>query len=283
LIKEFQHILSLLTADFINIDEMVIPQTFLDSRKKVKPVGVTGQSVGRKMKLAGEIVGKQAVELQRYVDGKNCKWESTTYKLETLHQAKYLTVYGSQENIQDMDELYSVIPRRYVRFVSFSDRELENVKKIDVHNWMSYDEFMKGENKLFKRCATSYRIKQFKSSYSSLFDRRYYLEDLSTSLLKNLDDLHSYVLEHYVNNGSQGILSRIAILAEEKNLFDPEIYQTLLDAQSKLDKLPFLNYMFNRMSYGNNTDGINCVRDLCKYHKFRLDIKNYKNNIVEQN
>jgi hypothetical protein len=148
---------------------------------------------------------------------------------------------------------------------------------------MSYDKFMKGESKVFKRCATSYRIKQFKSSYSSVFDRRYYLEDLSTSLLKNLNDLYSYVSEYYVNNGSQSMLSRIAILAEEKNLFDPEIYQTLLDAQSKLDKLPFLNYMFNRMSYGNNTDGTDCVRDLCKYHKFRLDIKNYKNNIVEQN
>jgi hypothetical protein len=281
LIKEFQHILSLLTADFINIDEMVIPQTFLDSRKKVKPVGVNGQIVGRKMKLAGEIVGKQAVELQRYVNGKNCKWESTTYKLETLHQAKYLTVYGSQDNVESMDKLYSVIRKPTIRFVTFSDRELENVKKLDVHNWMSYDEFMKGENAVFKRTVTAYLIKQLKSSNTSVFDKTHTVKKLSSSLYNKIYSLNEYVRTWYISNGDQGGYSMMRKIAEEKNLFDVVTYQTYLDVQAILERLPFMNYLINKMCWESDV-AVDCLKDLCKYHKLRLDVKNYKNNIVEE-
>ena len=281
LIKEFQHILSLLTADFINLDDLVVPQSFLDSRKKVKPAGVNGQTTGRR-KITGEIVGKQAVELQRYVQDKNCKWESTIYKLETLHKANYLTVYGSQENVEMMDKLYSVIPRQAIKFVSFSDRELENVKKLDVHNWMSYDEFMKGENAVFKRTVTAYVIKQLKSSNSNVFDRTHAIRDLSTSLYTKIASLNSYVTNWYLSNGDQGGYSMMRKIAEEKNLFDMNTYQTYLDVQVVLERLPFMNYLLGRMTYGVSSEGMDCIRDLLKYHKFRLDVKNYKNNIVEE-
>ncbi len=132
---------------------------------------VTSQATGRR-KMTGEIVGKQAVDLQRYVDGKNCKWNSTIYKLETLHNAPYLTVYGSQDNVEMMDKLYSVIPTSIIRFVQFSDRELETVKKLDLHNWMSFDEFMKGENAVFKRTVTAYLIRQLKSNNQYTFDKQ---------------------------------------------------------------------------------------------------------------
>ena len=284
MIKEFQHILYLLTVDFINVDDVIVPQSFIDARKKIKPQAiVNGQVVnGRRVKLAGEIVGKQAVELQRYVDGKNCKWESTTYKLETLYKDNRLTVYGSQYNVESMDKLYSVIPAKSIRFVQFSDRELENVKKLDVHNWMSYDEFMKGENAVFKRTITAYLIRQLKSTNSNVFDKNVYLKHLSLSLHNNVDDLATYIRKWYVSNGHTDAYNAMLKIAEEKNLFDMNIYQKYLDVKSTLDRLPFINYLLSKCSWGIQSEMMNCVKDLCKYHKFRLDVKNYKNNIVEE-
>lgn len=284
MIKEFQYITSLLTADFINLDDLVVPQSFLDGRKKVKPVSSTGQVVGRKIKLAGEIVGKQAVELQRYVDGKNCKWESTTYKLETLHKSGYLTIYGSQENVEMMDKLYSVIPRTAIKFVQFSDRELENVKKIDLHNWMSFDEFMKGENAVFKRTITAYLVRQLKSTNQYTFDRTHNVKKVSLSLYNKIKSLNSYVKTWYVSNGHDDAYTTMLKIAEEKNLFDMVTYQTYLDVKAISERVPFFNYLIGKSNYyvDNGDVAMDCLKDLCKYHKFKLDIKNYKNNIVEE-
>lgn len=282
MIKEFQYITSLLTADFINLDDLVVPQSFLDGRKKVKAVTSTGQVVGRKIKLAGEIVGKEAVELQRYVDGKNCKWESTTYKLETLHKSGYLTIYGSQENVEMMDKLYSVIPRTAIRFVQFSDRELENVKKLKIHNWMSYDEFIKGENAVFKRTITAYLVRQLKSTNQSTFDRTSTIEKLSLSLCSKIKSLNSYVTQWYVSGGSGDVYNTMLKIAEEKNLFDMVTYQTYLDVKAITERLPFINYLIGKMNWSATDVALICLKDLCKYHKFKLDIKNYKNKIVEE-
>jgi hypothetical protein len=279
MIKEFQHIISLLTADFINLDDLVVPQSFLDSRKKVK--ATTSQATGRR-KMTGEIVGKQAVDLQRYVDGKNCKWNSTIYKLETLHNAPYLTVYGSQDNVEMMDKLYSVIPTSIIRFVQFSDRELETVKKLDVHNWMSYDEFMKGENAVFKRTITAYLIRQLKSTNQYTFDRTHTLKKLSLSLYNKVLSLNSYVRTWYASNGHTDAYNAMLKIAEEKNLFDMNIYQTYLDVKAISERLIFINYLLSKMNWSSNDAAMVCLRDLCKYHKFRLDVKNYKNNIVEE-
>ena len=281
LIKEFQYIISLLTADFINLDDLVIPQSFLDSRKKVK--ATTSQATGRR-KMTGEIVGKQAVDLQRYVDGKNCKWNSTIYKLETLHNAPYLTVYGSQDNVEMMDKLYSVIPTSIIRFVQFSDRELETVKKLDVHNWMSYDEFMKGENAVFKRTITAYLIRQLKSTNQYTFDRTHAVKKLSLSLYNKLVSLNSYVKTWYVSNGHNDAYTTMLKIAEEKNLFDMNIYQTYLDVKDISERLLFFNYLIGKSNYyvSGGDVAMDCLKDLCKYHKFKLDVKNYKNNIVEE-
>jgi hypothetical protein len=181
-----------------------------------------------------------------------------------------------------MDRLYSVIPRTAIRFVQFSDRELENVKKLDVHNWMSYDEFMKGENAVFKRTITAYLIRQLKSTNQYTFDKTHTLKKLSLSLYNKVLSLNSYVRTWYVSNGHTDAYNAMLKIAEEKNLFDMTIYQTYLDVKAISERLIFINYLLSKMNWSSNDAAMVCLRDLCKYHKFRLDVKNYKNNIVEE-
>jgi hypothetical protein len=284
LIKEFQHIISLLTEDFIDLDKLVIPQTFIDARKKIKPqvVLANGQIASRKVKLVGEIVGKQAVPLLRYVDGKNCKWESTTYKLENLYKTSLLTVYGLEGDIEVMDKLYHIISGKYIRFVYFSSREIENVKKLNLHNWMSFDEFMKGENKMFKRTVTAYLIKKLRDDNKSAFDRIGSLENVNFSFYKKLNSINSYRIDWNKNNlTDHSGLDIMLKIAEEKNLFDTTIYQTHLDVKSVLERLPFINYLLSKPDWYANKM-MPYIKDLCKYHKWRMDFKNYKHNVVEE-
>jgi hypothetical protein len=284
LIKEFQHIISLLTKDFIDLDKLVVPQTFIDARKKIKPqmVLANGQIASRKVKLVGEIVGKQAVPLLRYVDGKNCKWESTTYKLESLYKTPLLTVYGLEGDIEVMDKLYHIISGKYIRFVYFSSREIENVKKLNLHNWMSFDEFMKGENKVFKRTVTAYLIKKLKDDNRSTFDRISSFKDVNFSFYKKLTSIDSYRIDWYSGNVNDPSGFDIMLkIAEEKNLFDTTIYQTHLDVKSVLERLPFINYLLSRSDW-YASKMMSYIKDLCKYHKFRMDYKNYKHNVVEE-
>jgi hypothetical protein len=284
LIKEFQYIISLLTKDFINLDELVIPQTFIDARKKIKPQVflANGQVASRKVKLVGEIVGKQAVHLLRWVDGKNCKWESTTYKLESLYKTPLLTVYGVEDDITIMDKLYHIISDKNIRFVYFSTREIENVKKLNLHNWMSFDEFMKGENKVFKRTVTAYLIKKFKDGNKSVFDKGGSLENVNFSFYKKLNSIDSYRIEW--NKGHATDYSGFDIMleiAEAKNLFDTTIYQTYLDVKDIAERLPFINYLLSLSGWDTKKMMVH-IKHLCKYHKFRLDFKNYNHNVVEE-
>ena len=282
LIKEFQYVISLLTKDFIDLDNLVIPQTFIDSRKKVKAILPNGQVAGRRVKLVGEIVGKQAVPLLRYVDGKNCKWESTTYKLEGIYKTPLLTVYGVEDDITVMDKLYHIMNSNKIRFVYFSSREIENVKKLNLHNWMSYDEFMKGENKVFKRTVTAYLIKKFRDGNRYLFDKNSSFHKVNFTFYNKINDLDDYRTKWNLGHTSDYSGFDIMLeIAEKKNLFDTTIYQTYLDVKDIAERLPFINFLLGKSGW-DATEMMKYIKDLFKYHKFRMDYKNYKHNVVEE-
>jgi hypothetical protein len=279
LIKEFKYIISLITKDFIDLDQLVVPQHFIDSRKKVK-LASSPQGTGRRVKLSGQVFGKEAVNLMRFVDGKNCKWVPKTYDVEHLYKNKRLTIYGSEKDIAVMDDLYVML--KDVDFVLFSDRELENVKKFTFHNWMSVDKFMKGDNKIFKRTVTANLIYMLFAANRSIFDKLSIIMKLSDSLADKLEKLYSY--KNKFNRNSTDTHKTMLKTAIANNYFDTTIYDTYLDVKNITEKLPFLNVLCQKMTWSEsyNYELINCVKNLCKYHKFRLDVKNYKNNIVEE-
>ncbi len=140
-----------------------------------------------------------------------------------------------------MDKLYSVIPTSSIRFIQFSDRELETVKKLDVHNWMSYDEFMKGENAVFKRTITAYLIRQLKSTNQYTFDRTHTLKKLSLSLYNKVLSLNSYVRTWYASNGHTDAYNAMLKIAEEKNLFESK--------DRLLENLIYLQYHYYLVLY----------------------------------
>ena len=277
-IQEFQTILKYYTDKFIDIDALEVPQDWIDSRKKAK-ILISGTSgpAQRRVKLKGEIVGKEASKLERWVDGKNCKWVSNVYKLEDIHKEKCLVVYGGAESVATMDKLYKIVDSGRIatklKFIQFSDRELKNLEKINVHNWIKLETFMEGKNKPFKRLVTAYLIEKLVTQ----FNRRDKLKVISEDLSEKLDVLKKYVSNNCVY-GSEKIYESMLEVAEEHNLFDYEVYHVYKDVKNLCEKLTFLQPLCDKLSSWGTVEGdpiLKAIGDLFKYYKHRIDWKNY--------
>ena len=278
-ITQFQKTLKSITDKFEDLDNFVVPQEWLDSQKKAKPTIITASGPKqRRIKLKGEIVGKLGSDLERSVDGKNCKWVSTIWDLSKIHREKCLIVYSgtNEKDVKLMDGLFKASGKK-VKFVQFSDRELKNMEKIEMHNWIKLEEFMKGENKPFKRIVTAYLIHKLKEQQSSVFSRIDRLESVSKDFVAKVNTLDQYEDQHH-RYATDGVYAAILEVAEANKAFDMEIYPIYLEIKALCEKLTFLNPLCGTLSGWSgerDTPIVTAIADLFKYYKTRIDWKNY--------
>ena len=281
-IKEFQGIVSMYINCIIKIDDIEIPEDWIDSKKKTKIMIFRGTISGpRRIKLAGEIIGKEGKSLERYVDGKNCKWVSTTYKLEEIHQMKHLVIYGGDADVATMDKLFNIVEgnkmKTNIKFIQFSERELKNIEKIDIHNWIKLETFMEGKNKPFKRLVTAYLIHLLIKKNDDVFERRERFKHISNDLYTKLNMLEEYKNKHYCN-ANENIYNVMLEIANDNNLFDGEMYPIYKEVKAIVEKLTFLQPICDKLSYYSSDKDplVDVIADLFKYYKTRIDWKNYK-------
>ena len=279
-IKEYQHIISLIEAQFTDLDELVVPQHFIDSKKKAKVIS-TGTS-NKRLKIQGEIVCKKAVDLMRYNDGRNCKFDSQLYKLEHLESAKHLKVYTHHDDYLKLDALYGIMGKQKMEVITFSARELKIVEQLDIHNLISYDKFMEGKTAPFKRIVTATLIDNLMSKYRYVFEKSQMFKHTSTDFYKKLEELADYKRANYVCANSDLNKAMLAV-AEEHKLFDHNIYPEYLQMIDILNKLTFINPLARTMGYFNADDQmVGVVTDLFKYYKHRVDFKHYSIKINDE-
>jgi len=280
-IKEYQHIISLIEENFTDLDALVVPQHFIDSKKKAKVIR-TGISSNKRLKLQGEIVCKKGVDLMRWNDGRKCKFDSQLYKLEDLHKNKGIKVYAKHEDFLKLDALYGIIGKQKMEVITFSDRELKIVEQLDIHNLISYDKFMEGKTAPFKRIITSTLINDLMVKYRSVFDRIDIIGYVSSDLSKKLRALSDYRTTNYVSANDE-LKKAMLEVAEENNLFDQNIYPEYLEMIELFHKLPFLQPLCGRAGYYQQEDPmVNVMTDLFKYYKHRVNLKHYNIRINEE-
>ena len=277
-IKEFQYVQSLVTKRALNLDDLVVPQQFIDARKKTSLKVVNGVAVAkeRRKKLEGEVTGKLASALERTVYGQYSKFVPATIQMAKAHQSPCLIVYGPASETTKMDTLYSIFPK-HIRFMAFSERELTRLKDIDLHNWIHIDKFMKGEHIVFRRAVTAALIYKFqRETYRSVFDKINRMREISTDIANKMEDLTIYSSKYYMH-GNEEMLNSMIKLAEENNLFDHSIYSTYTELRDMFANLPFIEPVFSACSpYRSDRDGMtDAIRDLFKYYKQRIDWKHY--------
>ena len=281
-IKECQYIISLLTAHFIDVDKIDIPKEWFESRKKEKLQKVAISGKIRRKKLTGEVTGKMSENLERYVSGKDCKFVSTVIQMKDAHKAKYFIVYGGTEDEDKFQKYFTIFNKKDVKFVMFSERELKNLKDVELHNWMKMEEFEKGKHKIFRRAVTAYLINSLKSQNYNVFTRRNIIKEVSEDLYNKIDRLDKY-REKYFLNGNEELYKSILLVAEEGNLYDSSIYSTYKNVKNIVEKLTFLNPILGVIpTYTIDVNLYKALKDLFKYNNYRIDWQHYKAPIVNE-
>lgn len=280
-IKEYQHIMSMIEENFTDLDALVVPQAFIDSKKKAK-VAKASIAGAKRLKLQGEIVCKKGVDLMRWNDGRKCKFDSQIYKLEDLHKGKELKVYGKHEDFLKLDALYGVMQKQKMEVITFSDRELKTVEQLEIHNLISYDKFMEGKTAPFKRIITSTLINEMMTVYASTFSKIDFVRYVSTDLADKLQRLATYKTTNYVSTNPE-LRKAMLEVALEHRLFDPQVHAEYLEILDIFQKLTFLNPLCARLGYNNPADPmISVMTDLFKYYKHRVDLKHYNIKINDE-
>lgn len=290
-IKEFQHVMSLISENFIDLDAFEVPQDFIDSRKKTKPtVSGTGVPGARRQKIKGEIVGKRAEDLMKWNDGRNCKFVPIIYKLEDLEKAKHIKVYAHHDDYLKLDALYGFIGKQKMELVTFSQREINIIKDLEIHNLIPLEKFMEGKTAPFKRLVTAHYISKLMDEYRYVFERSMQVGFTSTTLKNKLEALMQYKRDNWTKIGYSGgdkesrdYIDSMLEIATENNLFDENIYPEALEMRELLTKLDFLNPFCKEVGYYNEENPItNVMTNLFKYYKHRVDLKHYNIKIDEE-
>ena len=273
-IQEFQYIQSLLLKNVVDVDKIEIPQEWLDARKR-QAVSVVKTKKARK--LEGEITGKEAQNLERYVDGKSCKFVPINYSLAKIPTMKHLILYTTHENSNVLQPFYPIRNGK-LKLMTFSEREIKIIKEANIHNLISYEEFMKGENKVFKRYVTAYLIEQLRNKYKETFNHKDELKNLSVPLSEKLNELWMYRQKNYYS-GSSFLYEEMIKVAQEYSLFDTSVYSTYLEVKGLLERYNFIEpvcrTMFSRYAIEGEPTAIDILSDLFKHYKYRMNYERY--------
>lgn len=284
IIKEFQYVQSLKTKNFIDADAFEIPADWIEGRKKKKVaiMAQNGTNVRRK-KLTGEVSGKVAKPLERYVSGKNCKLETVTINMKDAYKQKVFTVYGNQDIEDKVQKYFNIFKKDIVRFVIFSERELKNLKDLELHNWMTMEEFEKGKHIIYKRAVTAYLIQRLVDKNTYTFNKMEVFKEVSLDLQAKLKSLYDYKNKYYLR-GDSALYEDMLKIAEEKNLFDPLMYSLYLEITKTLSKLPFLNQLMGVYPYATSIQPelLEVLRNLFKYYKLKIDWIHYSVKLNEE-
>jgi hypothetical protein len=288
-IDDLETVEDLLMKNFIDLDAMTVPQSFLDDRnqkklqKKVNKAGEIGLPGRRKVK--GEIVGKEAVNLLRYNDGRNCKFESKIYDLQKLVKSGLFYIYDTHENQLLLDPIYRHVDHAVIKVISLSPRELKIVEGLQIHNLISREEFMKGKTKPFKRMVTSAKIHTFIKKHEAIFShRKGILNKSCTDFSNQLNDLVEYRDKYYRNHNGYGreeaMYEAMFKVADKYDLYDMKIYPEFLQTKKFItEKVPWMLVLMQRLQQytASKEDGIQLgiVVDMLKYYKCKVNNKWY--------
>jgi hypothetical protein len=168
----------------------------------------------------------------------------------------------------------------------FSERELANLAKIELHNWIKLDKFMEGFNKPFKRIVTAHLIGKLKEEYRPIFRKLDNMKGISEDLHSKLETLEKYENDYnpgYMYGDPERIIfTTLLDIAEKNNLFDGEIYPIYQEVKTILDKFPFIKSVFDVMkSWGDDQPLQQVVVDLLKYNKHRVNLDRYTVKLTE--
>jgi len=142
---------------------------------------------------------------------------------------------------------------------------------------------MKGDSKVFKRLVTSHLIAKLISVFSNSFIHIEDIRNLSEPLANDMEILKKYKAKNYQQSSffNDETFNKMLKIAQEKGKFDLEIYYIYNRVAEILEKYKSIDTICRKM-YHKDQDMLNCLSDILKYRKFRLNASRYIKEEQEQ-
>lgn len=270
MISDFQQLLKLILESGTNIDELEVPKVWKENVRKNNRYRQRGSTdVWENLGVTYKI----GVELQKRLTNRFCRFESATSTPEEFFSYKGLTIYSKHDENTMLERLYSTTIIRKARLITVSDREFKKIQNADPYNFITIDEFMKGNTRPFKRIITAQLIDELIDDNYYVFRNIETMRQLSKPFGDKLNTLVKYRDKYRPYGPSRELIREMKKVAEEFNLYDTNILYLHDEIKATLEKHP---YLLNITKVVSSSYQYDILVDLCKYHKFRLDYTNYK-------
>lgn len=265
-IKDWQTIESLLLKNTINVDDINVPQSWLDDRKALRINNRKSKS-SNNIIIKEDLSGKIAENLLRYNDGKDCKFVPFRCSVDYIEKdnSNTLFIYTSLDNSTDLDNIYLALSKMDVKLLIFSDRELEKVNKLNISNLISYDVFIKGDTDIFKKVATSLMIKQLHITNPELFNCITYLKQINVSFSDNIKEIFEYSKIHidfWSGNVNYNKAKSIINASQENNKYDVEIFNKYNNVMNIISNHNYISVLLKLVRYNNWQEVLDCIAQL---------------------
>ncbi len=269
-IKDFQHVASLLLKSIKDADTIEVPQDWIDDRKANTVSKMRATKAAKGEKVAGDFNCKVAEDLLRYNDGRNCKFVSHRINIESVEEGSATYVYTHHDDYMKLDNLYEDTKRMPIKYLTFSQRELDALEKSPkIDNLVSYDDFIKGDN-MFIKYMTALCCWRFiqKGDISDIFDKNYLIGKVKSKLSNKLTKISEYQ-KLYISGGRyQSYTNGLKLLedAEANNLYNAEIYDLIEELDAFFREHTYVNTMATCLNGGSyRQDSIlDCLAQLFK-------------------
>jgi len=262
-IKELNYVESQLKENFIYELDVENSQGFKDWVIKNKKERVY-QSSDSNHKVLNKQEDEVTIAYGRnsYARGK-ITFEKETFKINTLNQNPYLTIYFEDKN--KASQYYELIGKKY-KIALIGKREQLKIR--NIHNFMTEQEFQK--SKAFKRIVTSIMFDELIETYRSVYSRSSLdiIQNLIKPLEKDIEILQNYTSKNGKTIRDNELLDSMVSIAKEYNLYDYQFMDVYNRCKESLDKYKFLNYIQKPDRWNEeNIKEINSIITQFLYHQ----------------
>ena len=195
--------------------------------------------------------------------GNGITFEKETFKINTLNQNPYLTIYF--EDKEKASQYYELIGKKY-KIALIGKREQLKIK--NIHNFMTEQEFQK--SKVFKRIVTSVMFDELIETYRSIYNRSSLniIQNLINPLEKDIEILQDYTSKNGKTIRDNQLLDSMIAIAKEYNLYDYQFMDVYNRCKESLDKYKFLNYIQKPDRWNEeNVKEVNSIITQFLYHQ----------------
>lgn len=273
MIKELQYILNQAVDKFPKLAKLQPTTKWLEDRK-------ANRAKGRRTTVEKEEVSFKLARNAHRGD-KDVAYDPYLLSIgEVGKRFKSLMVYGTTEDKERMESMYPLIKNHDYRklrtnLILINRYEVKKIK--NLHNFISIDEFMKGQNRPFKAFATALLIADLEKKHKEVFENTDFVDALSKPLAEKIIFLKEYQKNNFpdVYGHSDGFLTEVLKVAQEHNLFDESAMLIYNEVSEKAPIFDFIKVIRYSKRDEVTLDALQLAREILKGRKFRMDWENY--------